>query len=198
MYPETRLHEAFSKGQILSKLWICQEIEKNLLQKHLDNTLVLCGWYGTLSFLLFEKFGLDNFSRMRSIDIDKDCEKVGNNLNQTAKDTAGKYRSVTADAYLLDYASTKLILDGKEELTDFGCIINTSCEHLENFQSWYHSIPKGKLLILQTNDFFECAEHVNCVHSLEEFKTMAPMTDCFYAGALKLELYTRFMLIGYK
>src|SRR5690606_21753338 len=100
--------------------------------------------------------------------------------------------------YLLDYKKTKLAFDGIEEETDFDCIINTSCEHLENFQSWFQSIPDGKLLILQTNDFFDCAEHVNCVKNLEEFKVMAPMTECFYAGELRLEKYTRFMLIGHK
>ena len=34
-------------------------------------------------------------------------------------------------------------------------IINTSCEHIRNFNSWYNAIPQGKLLILQSNNFFK-------------------------------------------
>ena len=33
-------------------------------------------------------------------------------------------------------------------------IINTSCEHIKDFDKWYAMIPKGKLVILQSNDYF--------------------------------------------
>ena len=32
-------------------------------------------------------------------------------------------------------------------------IINTSCEHIVNFDEWYRKIPAGKLVILQSNDY---------------------------------------------
>jgi hypothetical protein len=77
-------------------------------------------------------------------------------------------------------------------------IINTSCEHIENFAEWYAKIPDGKLVILQSNNFFDVQEHVNCVKDITEFSNMAPMSNTLYAGDLDLPKYKRFMLIGYK
>ena len=45
-------------------------------------------------------------------------------------------------------------------------IINTSCEHIENFDSWYAKLSTGKLVILQSNNYFDIPEHVNCVHDI--------------------------------
>ena len=77
-------------------------------------------------------------------------------------------------------------------------IINTSCEHIENFDDWYAKIPDGKLVVLQSNNYYEVEEHVNCVGSIEEFAVKAPMDNILYSGELELPKYKRFMLIGYK
>ena len=45
-------------------------------------------------------------------------------------------------------------------------IINTSCEHIENFARWYAKQSTGKLVILQSNNYFDIPEHVNCVHDI--------------------------------
>ena len=49
-------------------------------------------------------------------------------------------------------------------------IINTSCEHIHDFELWYNKIPKGKLIILQGNDYFELNEHVNCSADQDSFE----------------------------
>ena len=76
-------------------------------------------------------------------------------------------------------------------------IINTSCEHIEQFTKWFTTIPKNKLVVLQTNNYFELPEHVNCVKDINEFKQQAPLSNIIYEGELELEKYTRYMLIGY-
>ena len=76
--------------------------------------------------------------------------------------------------------------------------VNTSCEHIEDFQAWYESIPSGQLLLLQSNDFFGVDDHVNCVNSVAEFREQTPMTKRLFSGALPLDKYTRYMTIGYK
>jgi hypothetical protein len=76
--------------------------------------------------------------------------------------------------------------------------INTSCEHIENFTNWFNLIPKGKLVALQSNNYFELPEHVNCVNDIDEFKQQAPLSNIIYEGELELEKYTRYMIIGYK
>ena len=77
-------------------------------------------------------------------------------------------------------------------------IINTSCEHIENFSEWYDKIPYGKLLILQSNNYFSIAEHFNCSKSLEDFEIQTPMRQVKYSNKLDLGEYTRYMRIGYK
>ena len=53
-------------------------------------------------------------------------------------------------------------------------------------------------MILQSNDFFDVEEHINCVSSLTEFNEQTPMTTVLYQGELPLEKYTRYMRIGIK
>jgi len=83
------------------------------------------------------------------------------------------------------------------DYTKVDTVINTSCEHVENFSNWYDKVPQGRLVVLQSNNYFEHDEHINCVDSLEEFKKQCPM-DIVFSGELELPLYKRFMLIGYK
>ena len=77
-------------------------------------------------------------------------------------------------------------------------IINTSCEHIEKFTEWFSAIPEDKLVAIQSNNYFEIDDHVNCVNNLDQFKQQAPLSNIIYEGELVLEKYTRYMLIGYK
>jgi hypothetical protein len=77
-------------------------------------------------------------------------------------------------------------------------IVNTSCEHIENFTSWYDKIPNGKIVILQTNNYFDIDEHINCSESLSDFANNTPMTTVLYSDELILPKYKRFMRIGIK
>ena len=77
-------------------------------------------------------------------------------------------------------------------------MINTSCEHITNFSTWYNNIPANTILVLQSNNFYEVEEHKNCVNDLEEFDDMTPMQETYYKGKLELDKYTRYMKIGYK
>ncbi|MEC7537396.1 MAG: class I SAM-dependent methyltransferase, partial [Pseudomonadota bacterium] len=75
-------------------------------------------------------------------------------------------------------------------------LINTSCEHLEDFDAWFRAMPRDTLLVLQSNDYFSEAEHVNCQLDLAAFQEQAPMRELIFAGELEFDKYTRFMLIG--
>ena len=77
-------------------------------------------------------------------------------------------------------------------------IVNTSCEHIPNFTDWYNLLPEGRLIILQSNNYFEIEEHINCSSSLKEFSQSAPMQETLYEGELDLGQYTRYMKIGRK
>jgi hypothetical protein len=52
--------------------------------------------------------------------------------------------------------------------------------------------------VLQSNDYFACREHVNCVADLAAFRLQAPLAQTLFAGEREMRRYTRFMLIGRK
>ena len=99
---------------------------------------------------------------------------------------------MTADMLDYDYAGSANAAEPPK------LVVNTSCEHLEAFDRWYGRIPDGQLLALQSNDYFACSEHVNCVADLAAFREQAPMRDVLFADEHKLRRYVRFMLIGRK
>lgn len=191
--------DSLSRGQIKSKLWIIEQIKS--LDLDLGCVFICAGWYGTLAMLMFEA-GL-KISKVRSFDIDESCAAIAEIFNKPWVIDQWRFKASTRDILDLDYEMSEYAVtksDGsKEYLYDSpDTVINTSCEHIRDFESWYARIPKGKLVILQNNDFYEIDDHVNCCDSLEEFSKQAPMNQCLYQGELDLANYKRYMRIGYK
>jgi len=187
----------FSRGQLKSKLWLISELKK--LDLDLGIVFLCAGWYSTLATMLFESD--IKIQKIRSFDIDPECEPIAERFNKKWVLQDWKFKATTKDILDIDYISGIYEVK-KSDGTIEKCkdrpdtIINTSCEHIAEFEEWYNKIPKGKILILQANDFFEIDDHVNCPKSLEEFKNRTPMEHCFYEGELQLPKYKRFMRIG--
>jgi hypothetical protein len=197
-FPECNItmQDAFSLGQLKSKLWLIEHLPENL------GTVFICaGWYGTLAALMFER-SKQKFNKIRSFDIDETCAPVADTINRPWVMDGWQFKASTLNIVDMQYPTTYKTYRANGtslELTEMpDTIINTSCEHIENFSEWYNTIPRGKLVILQSNDFFEIDQHINCVRNIEEFKEMAPIANILYSGKLELEKYSRFMLVGYK
>ncbi len=192
-------NDCFSRGQLESKLWLVNELDK--LDVELGTVFLCAGWYATLAVMLFESnIKLDN---VRSFDIDPRCVDIAEVFNKPWVMKDWKFKSSIQDIYDINYNQHTYAVkrsDGSQvNLTDSpNTVINTSCEHIENFEEWYAKIPTGKLVVLQSNNYYEVQEHVNCVRSIEEFAVKAPMNNILYSGELELPKYKRFMLIGYK
>ena len=195
------LADSMSWGQIKSKRWLIETCENQSL--NLGKVFLCAGWYAILANMLFNsKCDVD---KIRSFDIDPDCQEIADCVNKEFVVNQWKFKAITADILDIDYAQhTWSVWSNKNQRMSFpisdtpDTIINTSCEHLDNFAEWYGIIPVDKLIILQSNNFFEADDHVNCVESLEEFNTQTPMSTVLYEGELDLEKYKRFMRIGYK
>jgi hypothetical protein len=193
--------DCFSRGQLESKLWLINELTKCNLSL---GTVFLCaGWYATLATMLFES-GID-VDKIRSFDIDSTCVDIAEVFNKPWFVDGWRFKSITQNIMDIDYNEHAWECWSNDNnrmshpITDSpDTIINTSCEHIENFEEWYAKIPYGKLVILQSNNFYEIDEHVNCVADIDEFIATAPMTTQLYAGELELPKYNRFMLIGIK
>ena len=200
-YPEANLADAFSKGQIESKFWLIDELSK--VRQSLGVVFVLGGWYGILPTLMFES-ELFEIEKIRSFDIDESCANIADTMNRDPLVTDGWiFKASTADMYELDYDLTTYVTkrfnQTEEILQDVAnTIINTSCEHLKDFDFWWNKIPNGTLTILQSNNFFDAPDHFNCMNNLDEFVNSAPMSEILFQGELHLEKYTRFMVIGIK
>jgi hypothetical protein len=193
--------DCFSRGQLQSKLWLINELEK--LDLDLGTVFLCAGWYATLAVMLFESdIKLD---KIRSFDIDPTTVDIAEVFNKPWFVEQWRFKSlcqnimdINYDEYVWQYwsnANNRMSYPITDNPTT---IINTSCEHIENYASWYEKIPAGKIVILQGNNYFEIKEHVNCSSTLDEFSNKSPMTTVLYEGELELPKYKRFMKIGIK
>ena len=193
--------DCFSRGQLQSKLWLAAKLKKCNIDL---GTVFLCaGWYATLATMLFEsKIKVD---KIRSFDIDPTCVNIAEVFNAPWFKNEWQFKSITQDIMDINYeehtwqhwsnANNRM----SYPITDVpDTIINTSCEHISNFTEWYNKIPNGKLVVLQSNNYFEVDEHVNCSVDLDDFSRQTLMSSTLYEGELQLEKYTRFMKIGFK
>jgi hypothetical protein len=191
--------DCLSQGQIQSKTWLVETLKT--LDVDLGIVFLCAGWYATLATMIFESDIQVN--KIRSFDIDDSCRLIAETFNKPWVLQDWKFKTATYNILDIDYSGFTYNVfrsDGTAcELHDApDTVINTSCEHIENFDEWYNKIPNGKLVILQSNNYFEIEDHVNCVRGPLQFAEQAPMSECLYQGAIELPKYTRFMRIGYK
>lgn len=177
--------DAFSNGQIDSKLWLCRELEAlNLTNK--QKIWILGGWQGVAAFLLLsrEKLPIKN---IRSFDIDPACEPIADLLNENWVFKEWMFKAVTRDGNLLDYSYDPPDI-----------VINTSCEHFDSMD-WFNKIPPGTLVALQSNNLQHDEDTVS-INSIEEMKSMYSIAHVLFAGQLRFvyadKEFVRFMLIG--
>ena len=192
--------DCISRGQLESKKWLVDEL-KNIDNLVLGKVCLCAGWYATVVPLLVEAD--IEFDLIRSFDLDPSVWKIAEAFNKDLLIDGWKFKAQTADINELDFAVTRFETERDDGTFQplkerFNTIVNTSCEHIEGFDSWYNKMPAGKLMILQSNNYFEIDEHVNCSESLEAFAKQTPMSQVLYQGELELEKYTRYMRIGYK
>ena len=193
--------DAFSQGQLSSKTWLIATVES--LGLEIKNTWTLCGWIGTLGYLMLLKKAELGLTSVRSFDIDQYCAPMADTINRLSVKDGWQFKASTLDVNSISYdnfAYDTIKYDGTaQRVTDTAdTIINTSCDHMGGNNSWWDRIPSDKLIILQNNNWHENDQHNNSAADLNEFTRMYPMSELLFAGELDCTLYTRFMLIGRK
>ena len=174
--------DAFSAGQIESKIWAAEELERIVAHTHVLRITILGGWYGLFHFILKVR-GRQTIEWCRSYDLDPSACSVANAINNSWEMKEWEFKSYPQDANYIAYTNTN-------------CIINTATEHfVSNY--WFDNIPDGTLCLLQGNDLI-IEDHVNCPKNLEHFKSMFPLQTIKFEGKKKFDMYTRYMIIGYK
>ena len=176
--------DAFSNGQIDSKLWLCETLESLKWSSKL--TQIYAGWYGLTAFLLLTRnqFKVD---RIESYDVDPTCETIADMINENWVIKNWQFKAFTQDC--------NQTLPGLPDL-----VINTSTEHFTSKQ-WFDNIRSGTRVILQGNNMPHDDHHISS-ESLLKFKKEYPLSSFVFEGE-KLFSYptwsfTRYMIIGIK
>lgn len=199
------LSDALSRSQIKSKIWLVDELAN--ISSHYGKIVLLAGWYGQLVELLGDSVDKITFESIRNIEIDRDaCYESDYNFNLRRLDNH-KVKSVHADINNLTLHSTGYEwkvenFKTSETYTEKflpELIINTSAEHMTT--EWFDQIRfkpwnKPPIVAIQSNNYFELEEHINCVYSVNHMKKIFPMKEILYEGELQLKGYKRIMLIG--
>lgn len=183
--------DAFSSGQILSKLWLAEQLELSLKKINFQEPLrilILGGWYG-ITNLIFQIRSTLNIEKVRSIDIDQDACEIADLINNSWVWQEWKFKSIHEDVNNFDYSTD-----------NFNVVINTSVEHI-NSKNWFNNIPKGYLVIMQSNNMDHddhCRNHRSCEDLLLDF----PLAEVYFSGEKLFEYpswsFKRYMIIGKK
>lgn len=192
--------DCLSWGQIKSKLWLIDELKK--IKTDFKEVLVCAGWYGLLAHLLLNEEEI-KIEKIRSVDIDENSTKIADSINYKWLVQDWKFKAFTHDIKKIDYENFEVLVTNSKNEESFIClnpdlIINTSCEHINNFDKWIEKIPKNMLCVLQSNNYFIHPEHVNCVNSSYELEKQSRLRKIHFSGQLKSYEYNRFMVIGEK
>ena len=169
--------------QVRSKLWLIDQLirRRDLAGASLT---VLGAWYGILPLLMTWRLARPP-ERMVCVDISAEACALGERV-VGALDRRIAYR--VADAMDLDYPA----LAAEES----SVLVNTICEHLADAPGWWARVPAGQFVVLQSNNYDACRDHINCVHSLAEMKAQTPLAELAFEGVLPLPIFDRYMLIG--
>lgn len=201
-YPDRILdiYDSFSANQYISKDWLIEKLNEyphhykcKTLDKKIDIS-ILGSWYGLLAYRLIEGFKLKKIGNIDCIDFDPRVKTVAKRLWKKIDTNNLKNGQLTYVKFI-----EQDIKDIKE--LNSPVVICTSCEHLDQ-DTIYDAISKCEehaLIVLQSNNYREIGQHVNCVDTMENFANQ-------YVGKLRnikfyekdFVKYKRFMIIGTK
>lgn len=183
--PDT-LPGSFTDDLVKSKQWICNYLKliQQKTNQPFNNITILGSWYGNLGILL-DQNKID-FKNLILIDIEKDKLDI----------------SKTLLGNLNYYKIFPLVRDANDHVygnDENQCIINTSCNDIEN-RGWFDKIPAGCLVVLQARNNLTDVPIIT--DNIYDFDDMYPMQKTLVLKQMPLTDpstdYNRFMKIGIK
>ena len=191
---------SLSANQYASKDWLIEKLNEyphHYRQKTLDKKIDICvlaSWYGLLAYRLIDRLTLKKIGNIDCVDFDPMSKTVAKRL----------WKKVDADNLKngkLTYVKF-IVQDIKDmDRIDQPIVICTSCEHLDQ-STIYDTISKLEphtLVVLQSNNYSEIGEHINCVDTVENFANqyVSKLRNIKFYEKDFLK-YKRFMVIGTK
>jgi hypothetical protein len=171
------LMDSFDPKKIEAKEWLVQRIKriqrKNILPQDDLKISIVGGWYGNILIPLLDMY--IKYKEIHFYEIDEDAINMAKNI--LFKDNS-KIKWKLQDA-------TQVEFRGSQNL-----VINTSAEHMKVL-----NITSG-VLAVQSNNYREIPDHINCVDSIDELKHIYNFRKVWYYDTLDYEKYSRFSVIG--
>lgn len=161
--------KSFDYKQVKCKNWLYEELKKlNIPQP--KRIYVAGSWYGNILVPLLQQI---YNTHIKLHDVDEETIRIVNTI------------FFNEDAFVKGE-----VVDCKDIEYKY-MVVNCSCEHMSPL-----NIRKDTIAILQSNNYREVEDHINCVDSSDELAEQYNITDVMYSGQLEFEKYTRFMVIG--
>tara|TARA_B100001250_G_scaffold50047_1_gene39133 strand:- start:33 stop:632 length:600 start_codon:yes stop_codon:yes gene_type:complete len=177
---------SINDNQEKSKNWLVEKSIEYFTFFDKPKICIAAGWYGHLA----DKLKHYTKEKVLSFDKDPNTKFIGNKLY---KDVWFKVMSIE------DFNFKK-----------YDIVICTSCEHLEQkvIDDMFKTIKKGTLVILQSNNYIQMKDHINCHNNVVDFEKTLKEPDengrpikldkILYSGTLKLDKFDRYMVVGIK
>ena len=177
---QDRLLNSFNPSQIKSKKWLLQNIESMFGDQPLTDIVLYGGWFGSFALMLFNSDLL--VDKITNVDMDPGTKHTGEVLNQHYN-----YQHVTANMCFYKHLSKPSL------------IVNTSSEHITQaeFNVWLQNQPSNVPIVIQSNDYYQVYDHVNCIDSVDQLvDNVERYVNVHNSLTLSLEKYNRFMILG--
>ena len=181
-------YDAFSHGQIKSKLWLLTNLETAIPYKATVN--ILGAWYNMLGFMMMVRRP-DYYKEIVGYDIDHEVKVVADKINNAFTFDPAVVKNVTQDANQLVYQ-------------DIDVVINCSPEHFDN-DEWFNKIPNGTLVAIQSSDMTETGDpwYIKQPNpDIDAFRSRYHLSKVYVCDTMRIQYedwgYNRFMLIGIK
>ena len=142
---------------------------------------IIGSWFGWPLIELIDSFTKGRITQIDLYDPDEACQKV---MVQYKNIFNPKYKVIQHDDYF-----------ERKELRRRHLIICTSCEHMQDFTNQF-SFKGNPFVCLQSNDYIDLTDHINCVKDVEELTEKNQIKNIWYKGEKDFGNYKRFMVIG--
>ena len=166
---------SINHNQTRSKLWLIQKSKPFVEMISEPSVCIAAGWYGHLA----KFFRQMTYGKIVSYDMDPMCKTIGEKLQKGQNINFITEQMQSFDPY------------------DFNINICTSCEHIkqEDLNNYISKMNRNSLKILQSNNYIQVEEHINCKENLEDFVSEFKIGKLLFKGTLKLDKYDRYMVI---
>ena len=199
------LDDHFSRGQMMSKIWLVEHLQYYMDYLHengktVTNIVQYGGWYATVAWFILRDHRIKQYL---SLDVDDNCVQIADSFNENDYVNSWRFKAVTHDVNKIEWTDRKFDINAYNAVGNAvpitvgpQMVINTSCEHMTD--DWFNALPEDMPVCLQTNDYFANEQHINCVSSIDEVLEKYKFKNVSFSGELDTGLYKRFMVIGRK